>query len=47
MEQKQTVFEKLFPVNVNEHTEKRENNGVALTYLSWSWAWAEEKIQSN
>jgi len=27
----------LLKTNVNEHTEKKNN----LTYLSWSWAWAE------
>lgn len=32
-------FEKLNAINVNEHTEGK--NG--LTYLSWSWAWAEFK----
>ena len=32
-------FEKLYGINVNGHTE--EKNG--LTYLSWSWAWAEIK----
>ena len=30
-------FEKLLSLNVNDKTEKK--NG--LTYLSWSWAWAE------
>jgi hypothetical protein len=33
------AFETLNPINVNEHTEKK--NG--LTYLSWAWAWAEVK----
>lgn len=33
------VFEKLNSINVNEHTEKKNN----LTYLSWAWAWAEVK----
>lgn len=27
----------LLKLNVNEHTEKKQN----LTYLSWAWAWAE------
>jgi Protein of unknown function (DUF1071) len=27
----------LLAINVNEHTEKKNN----LTYLSWAWAWAE------
>lgn len=30
-----TIFETLAEINVNEHTEKKNN----LTYLSWSWAW--------
>jgi len=29
--------EKLLGMNVNSHTEKKNN----LTYLSWAWAWAE------
>ena len=33
------MFEELYGINVNEHTE--EKNG--LTYLSWCWAWAEIK----
>ena len=32
-------FQELFEKNVNDKTEAR--NG--LTYLSWSWAWAEFK----
>lgn len=39
MEQKASVFETLNAVNVNGHTEKKNN----LTYLSWAWAWAEIK----
>ena len=27
----------LLKINVNEHTEKKQN----LTYLSWAWAWAD------
>ena len=34
-----SVFETLNKINVNEHTEKKNN----LTYLSWAWAWAEVK----
>lgn len=30
-------IEALLKLNVNEHTEKKQN----LTYLSWAWAWAE------
>lgn len=32
-----SVFETLYQINCNEHTEPK--NG--LTYLSWTWAWAE------
>lgn len=34
-----SVFETLNAVNVNGHTEKKNN----LTYLSWAWAWSEVK----
>ena len=37
--EKNSVFEKLFQTNVNEHVEKK--NG--LSYLSWPYAWAEVK----
>lgn len=37
--EKKSVFEVLNNINVNEHTEKKNN----LTYLSWAWAWAEVK----
>jgi hypothetical protein len=30
-------FEKMFAINVNDKTEKKNN----LTYLSWAWAWSE------
>lgn len=39
MENKKSVFEVLNAIDVNEHTEKKNN----LTYLSWAWAWAEVK----
>lgn len=32
-------FEELYQLNVNDKTEKKDG----LTYLSWSWAWAEFK----
>ena len=38
MEEK-SVFAVLNSINVNEHTELKNN----LTYLSWAWAWAEVK----
>lgn len=34
-------FERLYAVNVNGKTEKKND----LTYLSWAWAWAEVKKQ--
>ena len=40
-EKKQSVFQTLNEINVNEHTEKK--NG--LTYLSWAWAWS--KVKEN
>ncbi len=44
MADKQTVFEVLNSANVNDHTEGVESdNGKELTYLSWTWAWAEVK----
>jgi hypothetical protein len=36
---KQTTFEKLSAINVNDKVEKKSN----LTYLSWAWAWSEVK----
>ena len=38
-----TVFEELNAINVNEKTEKKKSSGTELTYLSWTWAWAEVK----
>ena len=40
MENKEIVKE-LLELNVNDKTEKRSNGSTELTYLSWSWAWAE------
>ena len=38
------VFDELFKVNVNGHTEeKKGGDGKTLTYLSWCYAWAEVK----
>lgn len=34
-QKKKNRFELLSSINVNEHTEKKNN----LTYLSWAWAW--------
>jgi hypothetical protein len=38
-----TVFEDLNAINVNDKTEKKKSGGTELTYLSWTWAWAEVK----
>jgi hypothetical protein len=38
-----TVFEELNSINVNDKTEKKKSGGTELTYLSWTWAWAEVK----
>lgn len=49
-----SVFEELNALNVNEHTEKKKSGSKKneqtgqwednyLTYLSWTWAWAEVK----
>lgn len=37
--EQKSVFERLFPINVNDHVEKK--NG--LSYLAWAYAWAEVK----
>lgn len=34
-----SIFETLYPIDVSENTEKKNN----LSYLSWAWAWAEVK----
>lgn len=39
MAEKQSVFETLFKINVNDKVEKKGN----LSYLSWAWAWGEVK----
>lgn len=40
-EERKEVFDELFKLNVNEHVEKKNTGKVSLSYLSWSWAWAE------
>lgn len=39
MESKQSTFDTLSAINVNDKVEKKSN----LTYLSWAWAWSETK----
>ena len=36
-------FEELYKINVNDKTETLEQGRTRLTYLSWTWAWAEVK----
>lgn len=43
METNKSVFDTLFAVNVNGHTEKKKSGNTELTYLSWPFAWAEVK----
>lgn len=38
---KDSVFETLRRINVNEHTEKKGG----LTYLPWAWAWDQAKVE--
>lgn len=38
-----THFKKLFAVNCNDKTEKKDNGSTQLTYLSWCYAWSEVK----
>lgn len=33
------LFSELYSLNVNDHVETKDGNGVSLSYLSWSWAW--------
>ena len=37
------VFDTLYHLDVNEHVEKKNTGKEELSYLSWSWAWAEVK----
>lgn len=39
----ESKFTELLQLNVNDKTEKRKSGGTELTYLSWSFAWAEFK----
>lgn len=40
---KKAIFDELFELNVNGHTEQKNTGKTTLTYLSWPWAWAEVK----
>ena len=44
MTEEKTVFDRLFAVDVSNQVEKKSSgNGVSLSYLSWSFAWANVK----
>ena len=38
-----THFNKLYSIDCNDKTEKKNNGSTELTYLSWCYAWAEVK----
>ena len=38
-----THFKKLFAINCNDKTEKKNNGSTQLIYLSWCYAWSEVK----
>lgn len=40
-ENKKSVFDALFFLDVNDHVEKKNTGKATLSYLSWPWAWAE------
>lgn len=42
-ETKKGVFATLNAINVNDHTEVKDNGTDKLTYLSWVWAWQQVK----
>ena len=35
----QTLFSKLYAIDVSDYTETKKNGSTELTYLSWAWAW--------
>ena len=35
----QSLFSKLYAIDVSDYTETKKNGSVELTYLSWAWAW--------
>ena len=40
-----SVFATLNAINVNDHTEVKDNGSTMLTYLSWVWAWQQVKTK--
>lgn len=35
----QSLFSKLYAIDVSDYTETKKNGSTELTYLSWAWAW--------
>lgn len=36
----ESLFSKLFKIDVSDYTETKKSGNTELTYLSWAWAWA-------
>lgn len=43
MKTSEEIFDTLFHLDVNSRVEKKKTGKTSLSYLSWSWAWAEFK----
>lgn len=43
MKTSEEIFDTLFHLDVNSRVEKKKTDKTSLSYLSWSWAWAEFK----
>lgn len=43
-QQTQSLFERLAKIDCSEHIEQKFNGQIALSYLSWAWAWQILKI---
>lgn len=43
MKSSEEIFDTLFHLDVNDRVEKKKTGKTSLSYLSWSWAWAEFK----
>ena len=40
-----SVFDRLFNVDVSKHVEKKQTGNTSLSYLSWTYAWANVKMR--
>lgn len=43
MSDEKSIFQTLNAIDVNDHVERKKSGKSYLSYLSWSWAWAELK----